>query len=144
MGWWGWSQGICLYIFSKSKYIQGPIEFGQYSEKLKFHRYPLFGGRGKKCYGGVRIVPGYMYVIFFPNQMIFCHPFTFNYISPLHAPPLIRPWGTSLHKRPEFFIAHIFVGTLRNPNLPKSAYPSLHQTLPLRYIKPFSFQKSKR
>ena len=42
------------------------------------------------------------------------------------------PWGTSLHKQPQFFMPHMIVDTLRSSNLPISAYPYFHWTVPLQ------------
>ena len=51
----------------------------------------------------VRVVPGYVLVKRNPNQSIFSCPFNYSKISPPYTPPLGHPWGTSLHRQPQFF-----------------------------------------
>ena len=94
---------VYAYTFlSTSKHIQLPIEFGQFSEKQKFIDTPFFGGGVKKVMrgaGGPRVCARKKN----PNQSIFTCPFNYNKISPPTPPPLGRPWGTSLHRQPQFF-----------------------------------------
>ena len=91
-------------------------------QKRKIHRYPLFGRGGVKNVmkgaSGTRVCARKKN----PNQSIFSCPFNYNKISPPHTPPLGRPWGTSLHRQPQFFMAHMIVDTLRIPILPKSIF----------------------
>ena len=113
---------MLVHFFPNQSLFRGPLNLVNIQKNLNFVDTPFLGGRGKNFYGGVRVVPGYMYVFFSQIKSYLAIHLLLIRFPPTH-PLLIRPWGTSLHKRLEFFIAHIFVDTLRNPNLPKSAYP---------------------
>ena len=72
------------------------------------------------------MVPGYVLVKKIQIKAYLAAHLILIRFPPLHRPPLGRPWGTSLHKQPNFFMAHMIVDTLWIPNLPKSAYPYFH------------------
>ena len=130
---WVGGSGPRVYVYtflSTSKHIQPPIEFGQFSE-MKNSQITHFWEKGVKNVmrgaGGTRVCARKKN----PNQSIFSCPFNYNKISPPYTPPLGRPWGTSLHRQPQFFYGSY---DSRYPKDSKSAKKYFPQTIPLREV----------
>merc|ERR1712121_51266 len=66
----------------------------------------FFGGGGEN-FGGGRVVSRFILVTFFPNRIIFRHPFNFNHISAPAPPSFMRPWGTTLHRDLAIFFSFL-------------------------------------
>ena len=80
------------------------------------------------------MVSGFMLMTFFPDRIVFRHPFKFNHISAPAPPSFIRPWETTLHRDSAIFLFLISLG----PKEAKSAKNSksiFSIDSPLKYLK---------
>ena len=134
-GWDFWIFFICRWVGVPIEYsyhvpwiwvnLIVSFEFGHFSD---FENSPppwsWRGGSEKKIRGAGG--PREYIKKYCPNQLIFSPKILIKYYFLLYTPPCDAPGAPTYNYNTNFFMSHLIVYNLRNPNLPKSAYWYFH------------------